>query len=152
MAWSDAARKAALEARRLHAKQDILLHVTEMKNAKSIKAKGIVPFHPSHWIKAGNKERYGDGSIFAFEKRADAVKWAAHMDWEKNKAMGSGKIGIAAFKTNKAGWVRDTNDPLSQSGRAGDWLKSHRAVPGKSVRAVVPLSAEMVRKFIAKKR
>jgi len=151
MAWSDAAREAALEARRLHAKQDILLHVTEMKNAKSIKAKGIVPFKPSNWIQAGSKQRYGDGSIFAFTKKDDAVRWAAKMDWEKNKKMGSGKIGIAAFKTNKTGWVRDTADPLSQSGRAGDWLKTHRAVPGKSVRAVVPLSLNMVRKMIAKR-
>lgn len=151
MTWSKAARDAALRARRLHAKQNILLHVTEMKNAKSIKAKGILPLQTSNWVQAGSKQRYGNGEIFAFVKRDDAVRWAAKMDWEKNKKTGSGKIGIAVFKTNKAGWVRDTADPISQAGRAGDWLKSRSAVPGKSVRAMVPVSLAMVRKLTAKR-
>ena len=43
---------------------------------------------PSNWIKAGNRKRYGDGEIYAFEHEDDALRWAGRMDWELHKATG----------------------------------------------------------------
>jgi len=153
MAWSDAAREAALAVRRAHMHgrvANVLYHVTQTSKTKSIMKKGIVPFQTSNWVKAGSGERYGGGEIFAFRARQDAVRWAAKMDWAKNQKFASGKIAIAIFKEPKRGWVKDTADPLGQAGRAGNWLKKMGSVAPKNVRAVVPVSQAMVRKATAK--
>ena len=58
----------------------------------------------------------------------DAVRWAAKMDWEFNKQMGTGKISIVVFRPGKEKWQIDDADPMSQAANKGHWLKAIGAI------------------------
>jgi len=124
---------------------DTLYHVTQTKNVNSIKQKGILLLQPSNWIQAGSKERYGDGSIFAFEDMGDAVRWAAKWDWDLNKNIGTGKISVLSFVSNKKDWKADVADPIGQAGAKGKWLKNIRSVPAKDIKSSIPVTLELVK-------
>lgn len=124
-----------------------LYHVTKTSSVASIKKDGIRQLHQSVWT-TGTGKRYGEGEIFAFEKFADAMKWATHMEWELHKDLGTGKISIVEF-IKEGKWEIDTNDPISQSGRKGHWLKKHGPVPAKNIVSDKPVTSAMVKKFIA---
>lgn len=124
-----------------------LYHVTETSSGWSIQKNGIRQLYPSVWT-TGTGKRYGEGEIFAFEKFADAMKWATHMEWELHKDLGTGKISIVEF-IKEGKWEIDTNDPISQSGRKGHWLKKHGYVPAKNIVSIKPVTSAMVKKFIA---
>lgn len=100
-----------------------LYHVTQTKNVPKIQKRGILTMQPTNWVKAGSKERYGDGSIFAFDHKSDAIRWALKWDWEINRTMGSGKLSIIEFTDPVTDWEIDDADPLSQSSNSGRWLK-----------------------------
>jgi hypothetical protein len=125
----------------------ILYHVTETSSVPSIRKHGIRRLYPSIWT-TGTGKRYGEGEIFAFEKFADAMKWATHMEWELHKDLGTGSISIVEF-IKEGKWEIDTNDPISQSGKKGHWLKKHGHVPAENIVSVKPVTSTMVKKFIA---
>lgn len=120
-------------------------HVAQTKNVKNIQAKGILPMQTSNWVQAGNKERYGDGSIFAFEHMADAARWAAKWDWELSKMIGSGKVSVITFKDDPANWEEDVADPLGQAGAKGKWLKKHGSVSPKNIQGVTAMTGPIIR-------
>ena len=120
-----------------HVKHQTLYHVTPTKNVGKIKKRGIAPMQPTNWVQSGSGARYGNiGEIFAFEHPADAIQWAAKMDWSLFKSMGSGKISVVVFEADMDAWEEDTADPIGQAGRRGRWLKSRVGVrPEQVVRA-----------------
>lgn len=128
-----------------------LYHVTLTKNIPGIKKKGIVLLRPTNWVKAGSKERYGDGSIFSFEKINDAIKWAAKWDWDLNKQIGTGKVSIIVFTSDSSKWTIDLADPISQAGEEGSWLKSFNAVPPKNIKEVIPVTSDLVKQMMRTK-
>jgi hypothetical protein len=129
-----------------------LYHVTYTNKTDAIKKKGILPMQTSNWVKTHGGERYGQGEIYAFTDYADAVRWAMKMDWEFNKSFGTGKIAIVKFKP-EGEWDVDTNDPLSQAGSKGKWVKSFSSVKPQNIESIQPLTPDVARgKFGAAKR
>ena len=128
---------------------DTLYHVTLTKNAPKIKAKGLLMMQPSNWVKAADNGRYGQGEIYAFEHPIDAYRWAAKMDWEFNKDMGSGNISIVSFK-NAEDWNQDHNDPLGQAGAQGRWLKKVGRVAPQDIISITPFTKDDVKKLTLK--
>ena len=126
-----------------------LYHVTLTANVPSIKKKGLMPLQTSNWVKAGNKDRYGGGYIFAFTHLADAIRWAAKMDWKFNQKWGSGKISIATLESDPKEWNVDDADPLTQSSAKGKWLKRKQAVPASAINAAVPFTQELLKKVLS---
>lgn len=124
-------------------------HVTLTKNASKIAKKGITQFNPSNWVKGSpTGERYGEGEVYAFEHPGDAVAWAAKMDWEHHKSLGTGKVSVVKFKTDWAGWTEDTADPIAHAGAVGKWYKKMGAVPPEDIIGSVPVVTEHIQKTI----
>ena len=130
-------------------RQDSVYHVTHTKNISKIQKKGIKPLQTTNWERAGDKSRYGEGEIYAFENPQDAVRWGAKMDWEFNKDIGSGKISIVKAESDKKEWEVDKNDPLSQIERKGDWLKKEGAIYPKDIRQTIPLTSNITKRIRA---
>ena len=128
---------------------DMLYHVTTKANAAKIMQKGILPMQTSNWVYAGNKERYGDGNVFAFTHKQDAARWAAKMDWEFNKKMGSGQVCIIEFTTDAAQWRTDTADPIGQAGSAGNWLKLDGGIPPEQIKQVTIATLPLIKQWLA---
>lgn len=124
-----------------------LYHVTQTKNVDKIKKKGLLMMQTSNWV-TGGFERYGKGEIYAFEHPADAVKWAAKMDWEFNQAVGSGKISIVKIK-REGKWTEDKNDPISHAGSKGKWLKTVGKIEPSNIVEVIPVTLTLTRKLVA---
>lgn len=119
--------------------EDHIYHVTHTKHVAKIQKQGIMPMKTSNWVKAGDKERYGGGEVYAFTHKDDAHKWAGRMDWAHNQKLGSGKISIiTAKRPTDRKFERDENDPLSQAGRKGDWLKTHGSIEPHHIVSVEP--------------
>ena len=127
----------------------ILYHVTFAKNVPKIRRRGLLLMQPSLWVKASDRSRYGRGEIFAFESATDAVRWAAKMDWELNRNMGTGDVVVVAFDGGDRRWAVDESDPLSQAGGEGRWLKSDAAVPPAAILRVHPVTLALVRQVTA---
>lgn len=127
---------------------DYLYHVTHTKKVPLIKKKGLLGMQTSNWVKAGDMSRYGSGEIYAFEHPADAVQWAAKMDWAFDpKEMGKGNISIVRIKKSK-GWEIDENDPISQAGKKGNWLKIKRKIFPNEIIDSVPITLEITKKLV----
>ena len=119
-----------------------LYHVTHTRHVPSIKKRGLTRMNTSNWVKAGDKSRYGEGEVYAFTHENDAQRWAAKMDWEFNKEIGSGKISVVHFKGNREHWERDTSDAPSQAMHKGHWMKSQRPVAPDKIHKIYPLGNE----------
>lgn len=116
-----------------------IYHVTHTKHVDKIRKSGIMPMKTSNWVKAGDKERYGGGEVYAFTHKADAHAWAGRMDWAHHQKLGSGKISIiTAKRPSDRKFEVDTNDPLSQAGKKGDWLKTHGSIEPHHIVSVEP--------------
>lgn len=122
----------------------VLYHVTKTDNVPRIQKKGLLRLQTSNWLQAGNKERYGQGEIFAFESLKDAIRWAGRWDWELNKKMGTGKVSIIKFKRDGK-WTVDKSDPISQAGAEGAWLKSEMPVTPDKIISITPVTADTIR-------
>lgn len=117
-----------------------LYHVTHTHHVPSIQKGGLRWMAaPSNWVRAGDKERYGEGEIYAFTDPHDAHRWAAKMDWEFNRKMGSGKVSVVHFKGDPDQWEPDTGDFVSQAGARGKWLKSQNPVPADRIQRIYPV-------------
>lgn len=127
--------------------EDQIYHVTHTKSVPSIMKKGVLPLQKSNWVRAGSKERYGEGEIFAFTNKTDALRWAAKMDWDFNKTIGSGKISILTI-ANGQDWDIDDADPLSQTTNKGKWLKSRKRIRPEQIIKAEPVTLEMTRSLI----
>jgi len=117
-----------------------LYHVTLTSNLPQIHEKGITQYNPSNWIKAGTKERYGEGEIYAFDNINDARAWAGKMDWTKNKKIGSGNISIVKF-TDDGAWEEDPAPLVAVRGHA---LKKNGKVASKNILDAEPLTQAMI--------
>lgn len=115
--------------------ESILYHVTLTKNMSKILAKGLTPMQTSNWIAAASKERYGEGEIYAFENRRDALRWATKMDWDFNGGMGTEKIALITFR-NHGEWEIDTASPWDYVGHEGQRFKQFTRVPPEDITAV----------------
>ena len=122
---------------------EILYHVTQTKNVNKIKAKGILPMQTTNWVR-GTGERYGGGEIYSLDNFQDAIRWAAKMDWEFNHNMGTGDISIISFRKEND-WDKDENDPVSQAGNNGQWLKRMKMVKASDIIDSVPLTLDLIR-------
>jgi hypothetical protein len=108
---------------------DVIYHVTHTQHVAKIQKHGIMPMKTSNWVKAGDKERYGGGEVYAFTHKDDAHQWAGRMDWAHHQKLGSGKISIVtAHRPKDREFEVDHNDPLSQAGKKGDWLKTRGGI------------------------
>jgi len=125
-----------------------LYHVTLSKRVPSIKKKGLLPLQPSNWVKAGDKSRYGEGELFAFSDKKDAIRWAAKMDWEFNKTMGSGNVSIITF-TDNHDWDIDDADPIAQAGKSGSFLKRRGKVDADQITGIEPFTVDLMRAIMA---
>ena len=123
-----------------------LHHVTFTDKVPQIQKEGLKPFQTTNW-KTGFGDRYGEGEIYAFENMIDAVRWAAKMDWDFHEDLGTGKISIVKFAEG-LDWEIDENDPISQSGREGDWLKRMHAVRPDEILDVVTVTPEMIKTLV----
>lgn len=131
----------------IEASNPFLYHVTDTKNISKIKKQGLLMAQTSNWVKADG-ERYGNGEVYAFEHPNDAVRWAARMGWDSYKNDAEGKISIVKFK-KKGKWVVDKNDPLSQAGSKGRWLKTLGKVEPTDIVKIIPVGLELTRKLVA---
>jgi hypothetical protein len=112
------------------AEDEHLYHVTHTKHIAKIQKQGLHPMQTSNWVKAGDKERYGSGEVYTFTHKDDAHQWAGRMDWAHHQKLGSGNISIVTVKKPKDHKFEvDTNDPLSQAGQKGKWLKTQSSIP-----------------------
>src|ERR1017187_9567488 len=96
----------------------------------------------SNWVKAGDRQRYGQGQVYAFSHPHDAMKWAAKMDWEFNKDIGSGKVSVLKVKRGPD-WQPDPaqhDSPIESFGAKGEWLRQMKRVPASDIVASVPLT------------
>jgi len=133
---SEAVKKRAVAMNKApfdHPKQPIdasvVYHVTHTKHVAKIQKSGIMPMKTSNWVKAGDKDRYGGGEVYAFTHKDDAHRWAGHMDWSHNQKLGSGKISIiTAHRPTDRKFEVDHNDPLTQSGSKGQWIKTQGSI------------------------
>jgi predicted GNAT family acetyltransferase len=125
-----------------------LYHVTRTDAVPKIQKKGILPMQTSNWVRGESGERYGGGEVFAFDHVDDAVRWAAKMDWDFNKGMGTGKISIVIFDPGTSKWEEDTADPLNHAMSKGSWLKSLQAVKPEQIKKVVPVTIDMTRAVV----
>lgn len=125
-----------------------LYHVTHSDRVPRIKSEGILPAQTSNWVDAATKQRYGGGEVFAFTHPEDAVRWAAKMDWEFNKEMGSGKISVVTFDGGKRDWKIDEADPLSHAGHKGDWVKTVGKIDAKDIKKVTQITGDLVRAVV----
>lgn len=109
--------------------EEHLYHVTHTKHVGKIQKHGLKPMQTSNWVKAGDKERYGGGEVYTFTHKDDAHQWAGRMDWAHHQKLGSGNISIVTVKKPKDHKFEvDDNDPLSQAGQKGKWLKTHAPI------------------------
>jgi len=122
----------------------MLYHVTYTKKIPAIRENGLLTQQTSNWVKQGNKERYGQGEVYAFESLEDAIRWAARMDWELNTELGSGKISIIEIEDTDD-WEVDSNDPLSQLGSRGNWLKRETYVAPEDLGDDMVVTANIIR-------
>jgi len=128
-----------------------LYHVTLTSHIPSIQQKGIMPMGgPSNWEKASGG-RYGIGDVHALQSLTDAVKWAAHWDWELSTSFGSGKISIIKFKYDDQPWETDESDPLSQLNYENPWLKRMNTIPKENIIEIIPLTKELVKNTLSKR-
>lgn len=125
-----------------------LYHVTRTSNVDKILKTGLKTFQTTNWVKAGTGERYGEGQIFAFDNVLDAVGWAAKMDWEFNKDIGSGKISIVSFKDDGE-WEVDESDPLGQSMAKGKWLKKYGTVAPENILKTVAVGLPQTKMLVS---
>jgi hypothetical protein len=125
-----------------------LYHVTNTDKIPKIKKKGLIPMQTSNWVKGGG-ERYGAGEIYAFEHPRDAVNWAAKMDWDLNTWMGTGKISIIKFK-NSGDWDIDENDPITQMGKKGNWVKKFTRIMPEDIISITPFTEKMAKRLISR--
>ena len=129
--------------------EQFVYHVTQTKSVPNIKNKGLIPMQPSNWVTSGSKSQLGEGKLYSFANMEDAVRWAAKMDYDKFKKWGTGKISI--IKIKKTGeWVVDTNDPLGQASKKGDWLKRSATIKPEDIQDSVPFSMDMLKYILAK--
>ncbi len=105
-----------------------LYHVTFTKYIPIILKDGLLPLQKSNWVTQKSKKRYGNGEVYAFEKKSDAVRWAYKMDWGFFKEMGSGNVSIVRFDGSDQEWEVDEASPLEQAAAEGKWLKRESAV------------------------
>lgn len=124
-----------------------LYHVTDTSNVTKIMKEGLKGLQTSNWMN-GAGERYGNGEIYAFEDKRDALRWAARMDWEFNKKTGSGKISIIRFVRGKEMWEVDDNDPLSQFGSKGNWLKTREGISASQIIDASPFTVKEARELV----
>jgi hypothetical protein len=129
---------------RLFEFEQYIYHVTHTSRIPKIKKAGLLPMQTSNWVKSGNKERYGEGEVFAFTDKRDAIRWGARMDWEFNKGMGTGKISIITLR-QEGDWEDDVADPLSQAGNAGKWIKHMGPVLPENLVEIEPLTSEKIK-------
>jgi hypothetical protein len=132
-------------------KNDTLYHVTLTSNIDKIKKAGLLMMQKSNWVKAGDKERYGNGEIYAFDHMSDAIRWAAKWDWDLNKTIGSGKVSIITFNDDKSLWVEDDSDPLAHAGSFGKWFKKVGRVSPDAIQDIVPVTPAAIRSIIHSK-
>lgn len=103
----------------------------------------------SNWVKTKDKSRYGEGQVYAFSNVHDAVKWAAKMDWEFNREIGSGKISILKIK-DTGGWEQDpaqAGSPLESMDAKGQWLRRYKMVPPADIVSSIPVTLDLTRKM-----
>ncbi len=125
-----------------------LYHVTLTKNVPSIRRDGIRRFETSNWVRAGDRSRYGEGEIYAFEHEHDAQRWAAKMDWDFHQQTGSGKVSIVKINP-QTNWSIDESDPLAHAGAKGRWLKSLQSVPPQAVISATQFDSAAAKKLVA---
>ena len=124
------AGKPALES----TPENYVYHVTRTESVPSIKQKGLLPMQTSNWVTAKGKKRYGEGDVYAFSNKEDAQRWAAKMDWDFNQKLGSGNISIVtARRPENQKFEIDKNDPFSQAGSKGPWLKTKGVIPAENI-------------------
>ena len=116
-----------------------VFHVTETRLLNRIRVQGLRLLQPTNWVN-GKGERLGGGALFAFEERADALRWAARMDWGMHCETGTGKISVLTLETDVA-WDTDFADTLSQMGSAGRWLKAFQPIPPAAIVATEAFTA-----------
>jgi L-amino acid N-acyltransferase YncA len=127
---------------------EVLYHVTKTTNVAKIKKNGLQRFKPSNWAVAESGARYGEGEVYAMTEEFDALRWAGRMDWELNKKTGSGKISIVRFKPGEEEWEVDYNDPMSQGGNRGQWIKTMSPIPASQIIDAYPVGPDQIKRFI----
>lgn len=113
----------------------VLYHVTRTEYVPDIRARGLLTNQPHNWAKASDPRRYGNGEVHAFEHELDAHHWAFHMEWMLFNTSFSGRVSIVRFR-GAGTWRVDINDPLSQMGNHGRWLKRKTPVPPAAIGVV----------------
>lgn len=127
-----------------------IYHVTRTDAVPSIKDKGLLPMQTSNWVKGDSKERYGNGEVYAFTDPHDAARWAAKMDMEFNKDMGSGKISVVKLKRT-GDWEKDPAQEQSvveAYDSKGQWLRRKAGVSAADIVASAPVTLDHARKVV----
>jgi len=128
-----------------------LYHATLTKNVKNIKKMGLVPFQPTLWVDAYGR-RQGQGQVFVFEQKLDAIGWAGHIGWEffKKTATDDGKVSVLSIRSPRGDqWEVDTADPALQLSSTGLLLKRYETVPPSRITAVKKIYLKDMRAFVA---
>ena len=124
-----------------------MYHVTLTENLPSIEKDGLKPFQPTNWVKAGDGTQYGNGAVFAFEKKRDAISWAMNWDWANNNEWGSGDISIIEFMGDPSVWEDDPTEDVSKSMSKGRWLRKMAVVSPDRFNKILPFTMDMVKEI-----
>lgn len=130
-------------------------HCTWTRHVSHILRDGLKPMQTSNWTKAQKPlgPRYGNGEVFAFTSKWDAIRWAAKMDWDASRPQrhGSGSVTILTV-ADEGQWELDEADPLTRLSYEGPWLKTMRYLPAEAITAAEILTMDMVKTFAKHQR
>lgn len=125
-----------------------LYHATWTKTIRRIRKRGLLCMQTSNWVDA-TRQRQGNGWIYAFTDKRDAVRWASKMEWDHYRATGTGKTVVLTLETYGPNWEPDQADPLTRVSYAGGWLRTCHHVPAPCIVAAETVTPAMVRDLIA---
>jgi len=120
-----------------------LYHTTWRTSVRRIRAFGLRLAQTSNWTDGLGKRR-GNGAIYAFTEKIDAIRWAHKMEWEFCRASGVRKTAIVTIDVDPEAWEQDLSDPLTRISHSGPWLRTWAPVAAKQILSVETVTPKMM--------
>ena len=124
-------------------------HVTTQRRVKSIMATGIEPGHNRRWKDQRNTKIGDRKKIYLISDFSQAVRWAAHMEWEFARDKDSDKSEIVIVCVRHPPGLEADPHPQGQLSYGGSWYQSDSPVPVQDIVQVIPLTLEWKRQAVA---
>lgn len=124
----------------------VLYHVTLLAYVAPILANGLRRgANRPNWTR-GNGEPYGGEHVYVCSDLDDAIRWGARMEWHLFEGYGTRMISVLDVDDDRW-WSTDVNDPLTQIGLKGRWLKRKRSVEPKYLGMAIDVLTSTIIKY-----